>query len=494
MINKFYLTTAINYTNGFPHIGHAYEIIIADIIARSHRLFNFKVYFLTGSDEHGQKIETTARNNNLQPIELCNNIVNEFMSLNEKLNISNTYYIRTSSNEHEIFCIDFWNKVFEKGDIYKSIYSGYYSVREERYVSENEAASNNYMDPVTNINLIKMTEESYFFKLSRYQSAIIEYINNNSDFIFPLERRNEILKRLCEPLHDISISRQSVGWGIQVPGDIDHVIYVWFDALLNYLSGLCGQYEFLPIDCHLIGKDILWFHAIIWIGMLMSAGYQLPLRILAHGFVNDDVGIKMSKSLGNVINPVELIDSFGADSLRYYCIKTCKIGDDLNYCETNLKSLNDSDLADNYGNLINRTLSLINIKMSGVVRDCDVTGLFDINNLRNILYDMISKYDYCGYVDVVMDNLRLVNKYLTEQKPWIIDDAVVIEEIMKVVIEAIYVLNHFIYPIIPSSATKVFSYIGCMINICDLSWNNLKNITVAADSHILFKRYRKNRK
>ena len=308
-MEKFYITTAINYTNGSPHFGHAYEAIVADCLARYHRFAGNDVFFLTGTDEHGQKIADTAATQvpPVTPLELCDTYVAEFQSLNKQLNISFDNYIRTTSEKHKELAKLIWTKCAEAGDIYLDKYVGWYLKREERFVPETEAKKMNYKDGDT--PLIKTEEPSYFFRLSKYQDQIIKYIQTHPDFIFPNERREEILERLNnkkEPLLDLSISRTSFDWGIDIPekfkgkpenlkDNVDkHVMYVWFDALTNYLSGVdypCGSVaKYWPANIHLIGKDIVWFHAVIWPCMLFSAGIQLPHRIICHGFINGPDG------------------------------------------------------------------------------------------------------------------------------------------------------------------------------------------------------------
>ncbi|EKX49004.1 hypothetical protein GUITHDRAFT_46085, partial [Guillardia theta CCMP2712] len=311
---KFFLTTAIAYLNGVPHIGHAYEAITADIIARYYRSLGCKVFFLTGSDEHGQKIAATASTNGEAEIELCDRHVKIFADLYDKLDISFDRFIRTSSDDHKKVACHIFEEVLRAGDIYLGNYSGWYNVREETFVPEGkarEAENMNFTDPVTGLPLKKLEEPSYFFRLSR-QDQVKKHILSHPDFIQPTNARNEILQRLELPLRDLSISRTSFSWGIPVPNDSKHVMYVWFDALINYLSGVDwpdgARSSNWPCDVHLIGKDIMWFHSVIWPSMLLSAGVQLPTRIYGHGFVNDRLGRKMSKSLNNVEDPFALLE------------------------------------------------------------------------------------------------------------------------------------------------------------------------------------------
>ena len=326
---KFYLTTAIAYTNGYPHIGHAYEFLSSDVIVRYNRLFGKDTYFLTGADEHGQKVAASAEKNGVTPIEHCNKYVNAFKALNQRLGVSYDRYIRTTDASHEDTCRKLWNKCADAGDIYLGSYEGWYNEREETFVPENEAELNNYMDPDSGLPLKKVKEESYFFRLSNYATRLIDYIKANPTFIEPAQYRDSILQRLeVEGLKDLSISRTTFTWGITLPEgyESNHVMYVWFDALTNYLSGIDALEvrndthlenvkklkDYWPASKHIIGKDIIWFHCVIWPCMLLSAKLPLPHGVFSHGFVNAADGRKMSKSYNNTICPNEV------DSLSVY--------------------------------------------------------------------------------------------------------------------------------------------------------------------------------
>lgn len=328
--SSFYLTTAINYTNGPAHMGHAYEGVTADVLVRFHRLLGTqKVYFVTGADEHGQKIANAAAEQGVEPIDLCNKYVTGFQVLNQRLLVSNDDYIRTTSPRHKDNAQALWNRI--QHDIYLDTYSGWYNVREETFVTDNEAALCDYKDPVSGVPLKQVEEESYFFKMSQYQEKLLRYIQENPEFIQPEQHRNHILSRLqSDELRDLSISRTTFSWGIKVPEGFHdhHVMYVWVDALSNYLTGVNALQtdpeapaelaEFWPAQVHIIGKDILWFHTVIWPCLLMSAGLPLPQTVFAHGFVNDKDGKKMSKSLGNVVDPHDMLDQFTTDTFRWY--------------------------------------------------------------------------------------------------------------------------------------------------------------------------------
>lgn len=328
----FYITTAINYTNGAAHIGHAYEGATADVIARFHRLSGDRpAYFVTGSDEHGQKIANTAADQGKQPLEICNKYVNGFKVLNQRILMSFDDYIRTTSDRHKRTARELWKRCHDAGDIYLDKYSGWYNIREETFVTDSDAAASEYKDPTSGVPLKKVEEESYFFRMSKYHDRLVKHIEENPEFIMPEQHRNLILQRLrSDELRDLSISRTTFSWGISAPEGFasNHVMYVWVDALSNYLTGVNGLgvnddgspeglSKFWPADVHIIGKDILWFHTVIWPCLLMSAGVPLAKTVYAHGFVNDKEGKKMSKSLGNVVNPHDMLDKFHVDSFRW---------------------------------------------------------------------------------------------------------------------------------------------------------------------------------
>jgi len=328
--DTFYITTAINYTNGPAHMGHAYEAATTDVIARYQRLFGDKaVYFVTGADEHGQKIANTAADAGKEPVDICNQYVTGFQVLNQRILITNDDYVRTTSERHKRTARELWKRCHANGDIYLDTYSGWYNIREETFVTDSEAALSDYKDPTSGAPLKKVEEESYFFKMSAYKDKLIKHIEDNPKFIQPEHHRNLILSRLrSDELRDLSISRTTFSWGIRVPEGFNqsHVMYVWVDALSNYLTGVNGLgipkdgdklTKFWPANVHIIGKDILWFHTVIWPCLLMSAKVPLPKAVFAHGFVNDKEGKKMSKSLGNVVDPHDMLDKFDVDTFRW---------------------------------------------------------------------------------------------------------------------------------------------------------------------------------
>jgi methionyl-tRNA synthetase len=376
MTQPFYVTTAISYPNGAPHIGHAYEMIATDAIARFKRLEGREVYFLTGTDEHGIKMVQTAAAQGITPRELADKNSAEFRKLAEVLNISNDDFIRTTEERHHKASQAIWNKMAasNNGDIFQSTYKGWYSVRDEAYFDEEELTEKDgkrFAPTGAEVNWVE--EPTYFFRLSAYQQKLLDLYESKPDFIAPKERRNEIISFVKGGLQDLSISRTTFDWGIPVPDAPGHVMYVWVDALTNYITGVGFPDEqselfqkFWPANLHVIGKDIIRFHTVYWPAFLMSAGIPVQRRVFAHGFLTVD-GQKMSKSLGNVIDPFELVDEFGADAVRYFFLREVSFGNDGDYSHDKLINRVNADLANNLGNLAQRSLSMINKNCDGKV-------------------------------------------------------------------------------------------------------------------------------
>lgn len=490
-INNFYLTTAIAYTNGPPHFGHAYEIICADILARYHTLFNKNVFFTTGTDEHGTKISDTAKSLNISPIELCDKYVLEFQNLYKMLNINTNKFIRTTGENHKAIAKLVWANA--KQDIYFGEYTGWYCVREERFFTETEAKNYDYIDQSSGKPLIKRAESSYFFRLSKYQDAIINHILNNPDFILPQSSREEILTRLTtDKLEDLSISRTKLvmDWGIEI--DDEHVMYVWFDALINYLSVIDypngTNFMFWPANIHLIGKDICWFHTVIWSAMLMSVNLTLPKTILAHGFVNDIKGYKMSKSIGNVIDPIKLLEKYDPDVIRMYLAYTTNIGADLNVSMTDIDIIHDSLLAAKFSNLANRCLVLTTKLNNNVIPEGNCTELFSIDTLKTEIYEKLKLFKIKDILGMLFSHLDIINKYLTDLQPWLQKESYL--NVLRTILEGIYIIGTFLSPFIPNTINKLCGFMN--INTCDnfdnLTWNNLKPGAKLNDYTMLFKK------
>lgn len=424
--NKFYITTAIDYPSGKPHIGHAYEKIIADVIARWHRLKGSEVFFLTGTDEHGQKIEKYARQADKTPQEFINETTAEFIRLCEVLNISNDDFLRTTEQRHKDVAQKIYQKVFDKGDIYKGKYEGFYCIDCETFYLEKDLTDGNC--PVHGKPAEWMQEDGYFFKLSKYQKQIVDHIMANEEFIRPAVRRNEIISRLKEEVRDLNISRSNFKWGIPIPNDPDQVIFVWFDALINYVSGV--EYpdgkrfeKFWPADMHLVGKDIIWFHTVVWPSMLLAADIPLPKTVYAHGFINLR-GEKISKSSGSLVDPIELVNTYGADCLRYFLMREISFGEDGNFSEDALIRRINSDLANDLGNLVHRTLTMIEKYFAGVVPKTAIADLSKVqtyvlaNGLTETVDQEISVCNFSQALMKVWEAINSANKYVEDTKPW----------------------------------------------------------------------------
>jgi len=425
MSGKFYITTPIYYVNDKPHIGHAYTTILADVLARYHRAEGEEVFFLTGLDEHGQKVQQAAEKRDVKPKQHCDEMAPRFLELWEKLHISNDDFIRTTESRHVKVVQHILQTVFDNGDIYEDEYEGLYSVSEERFITEKEAESGEFRD------IKKLKEKNYFFKMSKYQKALIDHINDNPSFIQPDHRKNEVLGFLRKPLGDLCISRPKtrLSWGIDLPFDNNYVTYVWFDALINYVTAAGfgindDQYhKWWPCEYHLIGKDILTTHTVYWPTMLMSANMPLPQSIFAHGWWLSGES-KMSKSLGNVVNPLDLIEKYGVDPVRYYLMREMVLGQDASFTiESFIKRYN-SDLANDFGNLLSRVSKLIEKNFDGIIPDpgnnSDAENVIQSygENTVGLVHRLINEMKVNDAIEETMQFIRSVNKYMEQQAPW----------------------------------------------------------------------------
>ena len=480
---KFYITTAISYPNGDPHIGHAYEAIITDVVARYHRIKGKNVMFLTGTDEHGIKMLQTAKKNNISAIDLANRNAPLFMQMLDEINSSHDDFIRTTEDRHAKACNEIWKRMYMNDDIYKDKYAGWYSIRDEAYYEEKELTKkeNTFLSPQgTPVTWVE--EESYFFKLSKYQDKLLKYYNDNPDFILPEKRKNEVVKFVESGLKDLSISRTTFDWGIKVPDDSKHVMYVWVDALTNYLTGVnypdASYNTYWPANFHIIGKDILRFHAVYWPAFLMSANIQLPKTIFAHGFLFNK-GSKMSKSLGNVINPSDLINKYGIDQLRYFFLREVSMGNDGNYDDEGIIKRINADLANDLGNLVQRSFSMISKNCEGFIPSPGPLNKEDIklNNDTVKLADSIDvlfeKIELNKILSEIWDQISNLNKYFSDQKPWELKKTDIdrMNTVLFVTVDNIRRISIMLIPFIPESANKILDLIG--IDTAERSFNNI---------------------
>ena len=432
MNKNFYITTPIYYPSGKPHMGHAYSSIVADIFARFKRLEGFNVLFLTGTDEHGLKIQREAEKNKKEPQIFCDELSEKFQDLTKILNLSNNDFIRTTEKRHYKAVEEIWYRLVKSGDIYLDKYSGWYSVSDEAYYDEDEIEEIDGKKRSKNSGSLVdwVEEESYFFKLSKWGDKLLNHYKVNKDFILPNSRKNEVVKFVEKGLKDLSVSRTSFSWGIPVPKNSKHVIYVWLDALTNYLSALNfpelqnKKYKnFWPADLHIIGKDILRFHAIYWPAFLLAADLPIPKKIFGHGWILSD-DKKMSKSLGNILDPIEIINRYGIDQLRYYLVKEVSLGNDGSISMENLKNCINNDLANNYGNLCQRVLSFIKKNCSNKIplsKNLTENDKKLINNLKDNLPNLIkliNNQNLNEYLKLVVSFSFDANKYFNDSEPW----------------------------------------------------------------------------
>ncbi len=459
---KFYITTAIDYPNGVPHVGHAYEKVVADFYARWYRLRRRDVRFLTGLDEHGEKIQEAARAQNRSPQEFVDEKSEAFRSLCRKLSISIDDFIRTSEPRHHRLASEFYRKVAAGGDTYKGFYEGDYCVACESYYTESQLQEGRC--PVHGTATTRVKEESYFFKLGKYREWIRDHIRAHPEFVFPAERRNELLARLEEPVRDLSISRSTFDWGIPLPGDPKHILYVWFDALTNYVSALREPIDlydrFWPADMHVIGKDIIWFHAVIWPSMLRSAGLPLPRQIFAHGFILDPEGRRMSKTLGNTVDPLEVAEERGAEVLRYYFLKAFASGQDGAFSIDELGQRYDNELANDLGNLVMRVAKLAATRLGGKTGPRTESAELDFGPLIEEFSARVEGREHHRALEALWAYVRRTNAYLNDRAPWKIAEADRVAGVLYNALEALRAIAHLLSPAMPATAEAIASSLG----------------------------------
>lgn len=467
----YYITTPIYYVNDKPHIGHAYTTIAADVMARFKRMDGYDVMFLTGTDEHGQKVSKSAENAALDPQVFVDRVSKNFKDLMPILNVTPDRFIRTTEADHKKAAQDMWNRLVASGDIYLGSYSGWYSVRDEAFYAESELVDGK---APTGAPVEWLEEPSYFFRLSKWQEPLLTFYEQNPDFIAPVSRRNEVVKFVEGGLMDLSISRTSFNWGVKVPGDEKHVMYVWLDALTNYLTGVgfpdteADSYKkFWPADLHLVGKDILRFHAVYWPAFLMAAGLELPKRVFAHGWWTNE-GQKISKSLGNVIDPIELIDQYGADAFRYVLLREVSFGNDGDFSISGMRNRINADLANAYGNLVQRVLSFIYKQCDGVIYASDQLAPQDkliLSNLENALKDVRDAIEHQALhkvCDAIWQCIYDANAYVDAEKPWSLrkENPERMKEVLYVLCNVIKRLALLTFPILPSASKTILLQLG----------------------------------
>ena len=492
--HKFALTTPLYYVNGVPHVGSAYTTITADAVARFQRLQGKSVLFITGTDEHGQKIQRTAIEQNLDPQVHCDRIVDSFQSLWQQLNIKYDRFSRTTAPRHQAIVNEFFDRVWQQDDIYLDRQQGWYCVSCEEFKEERELIGDHYCAIHTNKKAEWRDEENYFFRLSKYQQYLEDLYDSQPDFIQPASRRNEVLNFVKQGLKDFSISRVNLDWGFPVPVDDKHTIYVWFDALLGYVTALLDPEDeptlenalakWWPINLHLIGKDILRFHAVYWPAMLASAGLPLPPKVFGHGFLTKD-GLKMGKTLGNTVDPFELVDRYGADAVRYYFLKEIELGKDGDFNENRFIEVLNNDLANVLGNSLNRTLGMLKKYCQSKVPRLSSNDYGSDHPLKSIgmglgdrVVQLNENLQFSQGCEEILNLVRSCNKYIDDSAPWTLfkeNKQTEIEQILYAVLESVRLSAYLLSPVIPDVSTKIYQQLG-------FDWDfNDKNLICSAE-------------
>ncbi len=507
MNKAFYLTTAIDYANGSPHLGHAYEKILADVIARTKRLKGKSVHFVTGLDEHGQKVQQGAESEGVPPQERCDRIAKEFKNLLVELSISNNDYIRTTEARHKNVVTSLLQDLFDRGEIYQAEYQGFYSTRAEQFLQEKDKVDGKWPEIYGEVSQI--TESNYFFRLSKYQDWLIEHLKNVKDFIVPNFRLNQVLEFLKEPLNDLCISRpkERLEWGIPLPFDENYVTYVWFDALVNYVTaagyGGEGFSKLWPADLHVIGKDILAPpHAVYWPIMLKASGLPLPKQILAHGWWMSS-GEKMSKSTGEVVDPLSLVEQRGVDVFRYFVMREMTVGQDADFSIERFESRYKTDLGNDLGNLLSRLFHMIATYENSIVPKVELNEEFEqklISNFeiaKNEAMDRFDSFQFNQGLEQIFMFIRSINKYADERTPWklakseIAEDRVKLRACLGVMVESLRLAIQMLAPVMPGIHEKVNKLLGlpvCKNWEADLKWDfRLEGMTLG-EKTILFPR------
>ena len=500
MDKNFYITTPIYYPSAKPHMGHAYSSIIADFFARFKKIDGFNVSFLTGTDEHGLKIQRAAEKKGVDTLEFCNEISKTFKDLSKILNLTNTDFIRTTEDRHKSSVKYLWKELEKNNEIYLSKYSGWYSVSDEAFYAEDEIEEyEGKKQAISSKSPVEwVDEESFFFRLSKWEKPLLEYYEKNPDFISPKSRRNEVISFVKNGLKDLSVSRKTFSWGIQVPNNKDHIIYVWLDALTNYISALNYPKiddplykKFWPASIHLIGKDILRFHAVYWPAFLLAANIPLPKKVYGHGWILAGEE-KMSKSKGNILDPIEIINQYGLDPLRYYLIKEVSFGNDGNISQERLEDCINSDLANNFGNLCQRVSAFTIKNCEGKIPNDidfnkdDLKILDKFKSNINLIREKIDNQDINFYINFIVDSLFDTNKYFNDQEPWNKkNDKKRLNTIVYTTLEIVRKISFMLYPIIPSSSLNALKIFNIAEN--DIKFSSLENHKFLKSNNIINK-------
>jgi methionyl-tRNA synthetase len=468
---SYYVTTPIYYVNDAPHIGHAYTSVAADVLARFKRLDGYDVFFLTGTDEHGQKIERSAEKAGVSPKEYVDGFAEKFKALSTLLNLSDDHFIRTTSPAHHACAKAIWTRLVERGHIYKGHYAGWYAVRDEAFYNEKELVNGK---APTGADVEWVEEESYFFNLSQWQEPLLEFYANNPDFMGPQSRRNEVVKFVEGGLRDLSVSRSTFGWGVPVPGDEAHVMYVWLDALTNYLTALGFPDENAPLYkehwpnvVHLVGKDILRFHAVYWPAFLMAAGITPPKRLFAHGWWTNE-GQKISKSLGNTIDPHALVATYGLDQVRYFMMREIPFGGDGDFSDAAIRRRTNSDLANDFGNLSQRVLSFVAkhagavVPTPGDLHPEDKALLAQIEPFLKETRAAIDQQALSRYCEILWTGIAEANRYVDAVAPWSLrkTDTARMETVLYVLMEVLRRIAILAQPITPGACAKILDQLS----------------------------------
>lgn len=504
-VKNFYLTTAIDYANGSPHIGHAYEKVLADAIIRSRRMEGVNCHFLTGLDEHGQKVQETATQRGMAPQDLCDLVAQDFQKLCSRLSIAYDDYVRTTQLRHRTVVQSMLLRLHAAGEIYKAPYRGLYSTRAERFVLERERVDGKWPDDIGDV--VELEEENYFFKLSRYQGWLVEFLQKNVNFIIPSFRQRQVVEFLKEPLNDLCISRPKarLRWGIELPFDAGYVTYVWFDALVNYISAVgYGREDFFrnwPADLHVIGKDILVpAHAVYWPIILHAAGVELPKQILAHGWWLAKGGEKMSKSLGNVVKPLDYIDLYGPDAFRYFVLREMAVGQDSNFSHELFTARYQGDLANDLGNLLSRLVHMVRCYADGRFPTAWPAGPEELQ-LQNRATETIrlvrafyQSLEFSSALGEIFSLLQETNRYAERRAPWKLAKRASCERELETALasmgEALRIAAILLTPAIPTAAQEILRQLGlpAVSNWLDLAWSNALDGKVVGEGTILFPR------